>query len=209
LDWTDPDLLKEFLRKRLVFNGMDDNLPFRDAWQHVCVTHIEGEDTAEHLIQKSLMRPRNFLTLVNHCKSNAVNLQHEKIEIGDIRKASATYSADLCREIGLEIRDVFPDAEDILYAFIGVTSPLSLAEVKAHLQEALILEDQVGRLIEILLWFGFLGAKFARGNGTRETYVYDVHYDMKKLKTLANNLRQEDTELYIHRAFWPFLEIAG
>jgi nucleoside 2-deoxyribosyltransferase len=207
LDWTDPDLLKEFLRRRLVFNGIDAHLSFREAWQQVCVTHIEGEDTADHLIQRSLMRPRNFLTLVNHCKSNAVNLQHDKIAIEDIQKASAAYSADLCKEIGLEIRDVFPAAEDVPYYFIGASSPLTLSDVKALLEEVPITNEQVERLIEILLWFGFLGVQSVRGDGNRETYIYDVHYDMKKLKRLARNLRVDDTVLFIHRAFWPFLDI--
>lgn len=207
LDWTDPDLLKEFLRKRLVFNGLDQSCSFQQAWHQVCVTHLEGQDTAEYLIERSLMRPRNFLTLVNYCKSSAVNLQQEKVRQQEILKACGTYSADLCNEIGLEIRDVFPSAADIPYYFIGLRSPIKQSEVRETLRESPVAEDQIDRLIEILLWFGFLGVKSPRANEAKETYIYDVFYDMKKLKRLARNLQYEDTELFIHRAFWPFLEI--
>ena len=74
------------------------------------------------------MRPRNFLRLVNYCKSNAVNLGHEKFTTEDIEKAAASFSADIVNEIGLEIRDVFPAAEDTLYYFIGAKPQLSLSE---------------------------------------------------------------------------------
>jgi hypothetical protein len=153
------------------------------------------------------MRPRNFLTLVNHCKSSAVNLQRDKIQEDDIRKACAIYSADISNEMGLEIRDVFPAAEDIPYYFIGFRSPATLGEIKKTLSDSPVPEDCLNELIEILLWFGFLGVKSSTANDAKETYIYDVFYDMKKLKRLAGNLQHEDTPLFIHRAFWPFLEI--
>jgi hypothetical protein len=209
LDWTDPDLLREFLRKRLVFNGIGNDGPFSKAWQQVCISHVQGEDASEYLIQRALMRPRNFLTLVNHCKSSAVNLQHDRIREEDIRKASATYSADICNEIGYEIRDVFPAAEDVPYYFIGQPSPLKLSAVREILKEVPIPDTETDRLIEILLWFGFLGVKSVRRASMEETYIYDVYYDMKKLKKLANDFRNDDTDLFIHRAFWPFLEITA
>lgn len=207
LDWTDRELMKEFLRKRLVFNGIDEELSFQEAWQEVCVTHVDGRDSAEYVIDRSLMRPRNFLALVNHCKSSAVNLQQDRIRQDEIKKACATFSADICNEIGLEIRDVFPSAEDIPYYFIGVRSPITLAEVRIILQESLLPAEEVNRLVEILLWFGFLGVQTPKSGGTQETYIYDVYYDMKKLKRLAGNLHRNETMLCIHCAFWPFLDI--
>jgi len=40
----------------------------------------------------------------------------------DIKKGWTQFSTDLVFEIGLEIRDVFPEVEDILYAFIDAPS---------------------------------------------------------------------------------------
>ena len=115
LDWSDSERLREFLRLRFIANGLQQDIQFQTAWHSICVSHIGGEDTAEYLIQRSLMRPRYFLTLVNHCKSNAVNFRHSKILEKNIVKACEIYSADLVSEIGLEIRDVFSDAEDVLF----------------------------------------------------------------------------------------------
>ena len=79
LDWTDKDLLREFLRRRLVYNEIT-NENFEDSWNSISISHIRGVNSADFLIERSLMRPRNLLSLVNYCKSNAVNLQHKKID---------------------------------------------------------------------------------------------------------------------------------
>jgi hypothetical protein len=160
LDWTDADLLRELLRRRITHNGLiPEDTSFPSAWRQICTTHVSGEESSDYLIARSLMRPRNFLTLVNHCRSNAVNLQHERILEEDILKACNSYSADLGDEIGLEVRDVFPSAEDILYYFIGSRSPLTLGDVREALEALPVPANQLNQLIEILLWFGFLGVK--------------------------------------------------
>jgi len=190
LDWSDSERLREFLRLRLVSNGLDHSIEFQTAWNAISVSHIDGEDTAEYLIQRSLMRPRYFLTLVNHCKSNAVNFRHNKIGEKDIIKACKTFSADLANEIGLEIRDVFPDAEDILYYFIGKNSDMTLNSIQECLLDSGINTDKINRLIEILFWFGFLGIKVEKNGEIFQTYIYDVYYVflILKIRTKIKNL---------------------
>ena len=75
--------------------------------------------------------------------------------------------------------------------------------------EASISEDKIDSLIEILLWFGFLGVIRNSDGVAQETYIYNVFYDMKKLKRLTDKLRNENIKFCIHCAFWPFLEIDG
>lgn len=207
LDWTDKDLLKEFLRRRLVYNGILNNKSFEDAWNLISVSHIDGISSSDLLIEYSLMRPRNLLTIVNYCKSSAVNLQHGKIDESDIKKAISIYSSDVLHEIGFEIRDVYPDAEDILYNFIGLPNYLHLGKLYEILKETGIKENYYEYLVEILMWFAFLGVLSLNDQEPTEIYIYDVYYDIKKLKTLAGNFKRKDTVLTIHRAFWPVLEI--
>jgi Cdc6-like AAA superfamily ATPase len=208
LDWTDSDGLRELLRRRIAYNGITDASSFLTGWRTIFVSHIDGEESSEYLLERSLMRPRNFLNLVNYCKSNAVNLQHHKVDEDDIRKAYSMYSYDIGNEIGLEIRDVFPEADDILYYFIGAPDCLTLLDVKQYLKQSPVSEANFDKLIEILLWFGFLGVKRDDGADGEVIYIYDVYYDMKKLKKLAADLKLDKLEFTIHRAFWPFLEIA-
>jgi len=207
LDWTDPDLLLEFMRLRLIYNGFDADDTFEQMWRTMSVSHIGGEDTVEYLIERSLMRPRNFLNLLNYCKSSAVNLQHDKISVDDIRKGCEAYSRDIANEIGLEIRDVFPEAEDLPYYFIGARQRLSRRELESHLSETDVVVEQHPRLIEIMLWFAFLGVRSQLKRQRGDLYIYDVQYDMKKLRRLADAVKTGERGFVIHPAFCPFLEI--
>ena len=210
LDWNDRDLLKEFLRLRLIYNIVPEDPTFNDIWSQVSTTHINGELTIDYLIERSLMRPRNLLSLVNYAKGNAINLRHNKITEEDIIKAVDTYSNDIGNEIGLEIRDVFPNAEDILYSFIDVKRKFSLKDLRSYLKKARIDENDESKMIEILFWFAFIGVTRKKDGDEIVSYIYDVFYDMKKLKHLAglNEANDENSvTLCIHPAFWSFLEI--
>lgn len=208
LDWTDPDLLKQLLWRRLVSNsGLSTAGSFEDAWNMIAVSHVDGESSADHLIELSLMRPRNLLNLVNYCKSSAVNMSRSKITAEDISKAVDHYSADLGNEIGLEIRDVFPQADDILYSFLGASRRLTLQEIFERFEQSAIPKERYGDLLEILLWFAFVGLVQPGGtDGTTVLYSYSVFYDLKKLRRLGKNYSDVTTEFAIHPAFWRFLE---
>jgi hypothetical protein len=140
-------------------------------------------------------------------RSNAVNLGHSKITDVDIDKACRTYSADLGNDIGLEIRDVFPEAEDVLYYFIDAQPILRMSELKEKLLPLSLSPEKLTQLIEMLLWFAFLGVVTATKPEGSAVFIYDVQYDMKKLRVLAKGLADDSVSLCIHNAFRPFLEI--
>lgn len=209
LDWTDPDRLRELLRRRIVHGGLfAKDASFSSVWSSICASHVEGNESSEFIIERSLMRPRNLLTLIGYAKSNAVNLRHSFIQQDDILKACRTYSADIGNEIGLEIRDVHPAAEDILYFFMDSKSWMNVGEVKAVLSQAKVPPDDFLRVIELLVWFSFLGIVRESGTEVAEVFIYDVYYDMKKMRVLARGLEDDGTILCVHKAFWPFLNIA-
>lgn len=107
VDWTDPEMLFELLRRRFVSSGAPAAMSFDDIWNTVCVSHIRGEETAHYLVERSLMRPRALIELLRACRAHAVNLQHNIIEEEDIeagerpslsttsRSRSGTYSPQL------------------------------------------------------------------------------------------------------------------
>ena len=119
LDWTDPDLLRELVRLRIISNDIDGDNSFESLWSRICVSHFQGEETSQYLIERSMMRPRFLLNLISQCKSFAINLNHDKILEDDIRKGLTAYSTDLLADIGYEINDVENHSDDVLYAFIG------------------------------------------------------------------------------------------
>lgn len=205
LDWTDPDLLRELVRLRIVANGLDDDIDFQSAWLKIFESHYLGEESSQFLIDRSLMRPRFLLNLINHCKSFAINLNHEVIASSDIEKGLGAYSADLLKDIGYELRDISKESDGVLYAFIGCSPELSETGVVELLTDYGLSESEANNVFMLLLWYGFLGVKF---NSDEAKYIYDFNYD----KALMDGVIRKSKKviLYsINHAFWPALMIGS
>jgi len=203
LDWTDPDLLRELLRRRFVYGELSQDLSFDEIWRMIAVSHIKGEESSQYLIERSLMRPRALIDLVRFSRSHAVNLGHDHIEAVDIGQGEEAYSSDLLSNITFEIRDVFPEAGDILYEFIDSPSVIAGSEIHTRLSRVAG-EDYWERVLDLLFWYGFLGV--LRDDG-ETAYIYSVKYDMKRLRALVKRKGLEHTALRINPAFWRALEV--
>ncbi len=203
VDWDDPEMLRELLRRRIT-RGWDDleSGDFSSVWTSVCTPIIDGQDTAEYLIDRCLMRPRSLLDLLGHCRGYAMNLGHDRIMKEDISKACSAFSNDLLAEIDLEIRDVFPSAENLLYAFIGASKQLSRVDLISILEAHGIVNEQQDAIVSLLLWFGFLGFIWTDGSSR---YIYSFHYNMKVLQGSHNVLLGNGVVYVINPAFEPAL----
>jgi hypothetical protein len=207
LDWTDPDLLREVLRRRFVMTLKNRELDFDTVWRSVAVTHIlNGQDSSTYLLKRCLMRPRALIDLLGHCRGHAINLGHEKILEADFIQGEIAYSTDLVNQISLELQDIFEGCEDILYVFIEATALLDKKQLCERLKLSLIGEDRHNDLIELLLWYGVLG--ILRQNA-EATYIYDVNYEIKKLNALINQRPEAELVYIINPAFWRGLEVTS
>jgi hypothetical protein len=203
LDWSDPDLLRELLRRRIVYSNSQDR-PFEELWQRICVSHIRGEESSQYLIDRCLMRPRGLIDLANHCRGFAVNLSHERIESEDVAKGVEAFSSDLVVDIGYEIRDVMPAAENILYAFIDEPQTIPANELESLLTRGGISVEQIPDIITILLWYGVLGVRRMDG---MVTYIYNVNYEMPILRGIMRKLLEHGLVYVVNPAFVPGLQI--
>lgn len=176
LDWTDPDLLREIIKLRIISSLDIEDGKFEDIWRKIIISHYNGEETSQYLIERSLMRPRFLINLINQCKSFAVNLNHIKIEKEDIEKGLQAYSSDLLTDIDYEMKDVLPEIGDVLYNFISVSSIITKNELDKIILESIDNKISKEKIIDLFLWYGFLGIK----NGNEETkYIYNLNYNMK------------------------------
>ncbi len=202
LDWSDPDLLREMLRLRLVsgLQGKGDRTPFNTIWHELCVSHIDGEETSGYLIRRSLMRPRNLLKIFNHCRGFANNFRRQKIDETDIEKGLRAFSQDLLEELDRELTDVFPIAKDLLYYFLDAPATLLPAELVAILLTGGIDDDAHEKVTDFLLYYGVLGTRL----NDEEFFIFNVNYDLKVLKVRVN---RGNTVFIINPAFWPALGI--
>ncbi|MEY9323480.1 P-loop ATPase, Sll1717 family [Sinorhizobium fredii] len=202
LDWSDPDMLREMFRLRLI-SALDgaEEVEFDRIWRQICVPHYQGEETSSYMIERSLMRPRNLLKIFSHCRGFATNFRHERIEEADIEKGMKAYSEDLLQELDRELSDVHPEANDLLYYFLDARSTLSPTELEVILTAAGISADQQGEVIDFLLYYGVLGIR----SGGGDYFIYAVNYDLKILKIRAG--RDKSAQYVINPAFWPALSI--
>jgi len=203
LDWSEPDLLRDMLKQRLIYNGLNRSASFEQLWRMICVSLIDGEETSQYLIDRSMMRPRFLLNLISHCRGFAVNFGHDMIDADDIRKGLDTFSTDLIYDIDLEIRDVLPFAEDVLYAFLGQSARLMADDIEQVLGGKFD-ADARAKILNVLLWYGVLGV--VRPND-EVAFIYSVNYDMKRLNALLESVPLDKRSFFINPAFWPGLEI--
>lgn len=202
LDWSDADLLREVLRRRLA-QSFPGTVSFAQVWGRICVSHFQGEETSQFLIDRSLMRPRHLLKLVGYCKSFAVNLDHEKIECEDITKGLRGYSNDLVLEADHELADVEPSARGLLYEFVGESSELSEEDLYRLLQTSGISDEKLQEVTDVLLYLGFLGVRVGRDE---PRYIYDFGYDLGILRAVHRK-NQELSLFVLNPAFWPALDV--
>lgn len=204
LDWTDADALRELLRRRIVYNGLPENTEFQKVWNDIVVSHIEGEESSQYLIDRCLMRPRELLNCINKCRGFSVNRGHSRIEKQDIDDGLKIYSRDLVEEISLEIRDIFPKVDNALYLFIGEKKYLEHDDLTLLFMEHDVPEEAWSRLVELFLWYGVLG--FVRPD-EEPVYIYSTSYDMKILTGIGKKIANRKTVYRLNPAFWPALDI--
>lgn len=203
LDWVDPDLLREVIRLRIIASLGGEKESFDELWRSICISHYKGEETSQYLIDRCLMRPRFLINLINQCLGFAVNLNHIKIEEEDIEKGLGAFSVDILTDINYEIRDIFKEAENIMYAFLASNATLSQKELQNLIAGSEISENLFDQVVDILLWYGFLGIKL---NNQDVKYIFNLNYNIQLLKALIK--KNHDNFLYsINPAFWPSLMI--
>jgi len=201
LDWTDPDLLRELVRLRIVSNDINGDDSFESLWPKICISHYAGEESSQYLIERSLMRPRFLLNLISQCKSFAINLNHDRVLEEDLEKGLSAYSTDLLTDIGYEINDVENNVDDILYAFIGSRSVIKKGEIFSVLNEFGVNEKYFEKIFELLLWYGFIGLII----DGEPKYIYNFNYSMRLAAGMIK--KKGDIEYLINPAFWPALMI--
>jgi hypothetical protein len=179
---------------------------FETVWHTIAVSHVDGEESSQYLIDRSLMRPRELIECVNICRGFAANRNHNRIEAGDFADGLKIYSKNLAEEISFEIRDVFPDVPDAVYVFITASKILKRDDIELYFMDAGIPETKWTELIDILLWYGVLG--FADPNGdTFYIYSDNVSYDMRLLTGRARKIFGDKPVYAVNPAFWPCLDI--
>jgi hypothetical protein len=203
LDWDDAEVFKEMLRQRIaVSTGA--RQPFDEVWPKVIDPYIGTRETFGYMVERTLMRPRDLLAFFRRAIGVAVNRGHDRIAQEDVLLAEQGYSEDLLLNTAFELHDIYPEMIDVLYMFERAPVTLSEAQVLDLVRESGGAEGPTDELLELLLWFGFLGV---RDHGSETpTYSYQVRYNIEKLRT---PIRRGRASYVIHPAFHRALSCVG
>jgi hypothetical protein len=203
LDWEDPEVFAEIVRRRLQSSG-ELRGEFRDMWPQICTPLMDGQNSFAYMLDRTLMRPRDLLLFLRAAIHIAINRGHSRIDETDLRQAERSYSEDLLLTISFEIGDTYPEYSDLLYAFEGAPAAMTVDEARDRLiMLADVPETEVGKVLEMLIWFGFLGV--SSSPSTEPKYSYDVQGNMRRL---LFPLDRGDSQVVIHRAFRAALQVA-
>jgi hypothetical protein len=204
LDWTDPDLLREMLRLRLV-SGLDraaSNAQLEQVIPLISVSHYRGHEVVDYMITYSLMRPRNLLKIFNHCRGFATNFNHDRISEDDLEKGIAAYSEDLLLELDRELTDVFPGAKDVLYHLLDAKPELARKELLELISEAGVSDSELDKVVDFLVYYGVVGLK----TSDIDLYIYNVNYDTRKM-AIRIGRAGDNARFCVNPAFWAALNI--
>lgn len=202
LDWDDPRAFEQVILRRLEqTTGSGDG--FESSWRKVFPALVNGEDSFNYIVERTLMRPRDLLKFVRYCVDTALNRGHQRVEEDDVLHAERSYSSDLLTETVFEIADTHPELSDVLWVFERSPRTMGWEEACDRIGTFLELDAaSAEEAVRFLLWFGFFGVV---GSGTAEArYAYQLNGDTRRL---LFSLESGDAALSIHPAFHAALDV--
>lgn len=179
LDWNDPEVFREIVRRRIALNTEMEGMSFQELWPVFFETHIRGEESFSYILSRTLMRPREVLRFLRECIDVAINRGHEKVTETDILQAERAASDDTFQELVFELADLDPYFSNVPYAFIGSPSYISLAQLQSTLTSVGVPEKDLEAAVDVLLWFAFLGIADSSGD---DRYAYQFQHNLRRLK---------------------------
>lgn len=202
LDWSDPELFKEIFRRRAAASGAIEG-DFDEIWNAVFEPFIGTTDSFGYVLNRTLMRPRDFLNFLHRAVETAINRGHDRVTADDLTQAEGMYSEDMLRSTAFEVLDIYPDDPDLLYSFLGCKTRLSREEARTLLAESGIDESIREEALRLLVWFAFLGVE--RTDADEVQYSFQVRYDLAKL---MHPIERGRARFVVHPAFRRALECA-
>lgn len=182
LDWSDPEVFKDLLARRIAPNA--EEVGFDAIWAKFFPAHVRGEDSFQYILNRTLMRPRDLLRFVRECVDVGINRRRHKILEEDVLQAEVAYSADALVDVNLEMKDIKAEYENAAYSFIGSPIVISEQDVLKRLAEAGMPNDQLIKILDLLVWFGVIGIYVSEDE---ERYSYQFDHDPLRMRIGLKN----------------------
>ena len=202
LDWPDPEVFKEMVRQR-VESSTDLSGSFDDVWPALFDNYIGTQHSFTFLISRTLMRPRDLLSFLRKAVEVSINRGHERVTQDDLRAAEEAFSEDMFLALSFELSDINQDYSEILFQFLRCSIRLTEQQLNQILNQTGLLPNEFRTVVDLLLWFGFLGV--LTGSDEEPQFAYQIRYNIPKL---VAPIRAGSATYVIHPAFRSALHCA-
>lgn len=224
MSWSKQDLI-ELLDRRVDIAARRDSIDDLKTIKDLLPGSNQTRGNAlEYLLNRTLMRPRDAISLLNHCLSNAGG--GEKLTWKDIHAGEFSYSEDRLLALRDEWKPTYPGIDTVIRMFAGTPGRLDVNAMQERLNECILLTmdpqfkgvewmtecgakvwesgtrdwaEQYQSLIRLLYNIGFIGCISGKNAAV---YGHDVHDFVDRL----SNLRAVE-RFVVHPAFRPALDI--
>lgn len=197
VDWDSRAVLAKVIHERIHSSGYD--LYKREVkWSEIAVPIVDGVESLDWMIERTLMRPRYLIQLCDECIGHADSSGHEIIEASDFHEGFRKFSLDIIGNTNYEMRDIAPETEDSIYTLIGSSRCSTIGDIKNLLTRDGYSSDVIEKIIDLFFWFAVLGAD-APNRG--EAYIYDYRYDAKIFNKIRRKELGDQERVYINMAF--------
>ena len=182
LEWQDGELLIRILKLRIAASLGRQLQEFDTIWSEISVPMVFGRAALVFLAEASLMRPRYLIRLFESAKRRAINLDHQRITQEDYGAALDELGWTIIEDLNLELRDIVPNAENLLFDLAPLNGACGLTELNELLKARIGATDAIKRATDVLLWSGAVGLI----QGASQHYIYTCGYKLGFLHALMN-----------------------
>jgi hypothetical protein len=201
LDWDDRELFREIVRARIVSSTSAEG-SFEEVWPQVGPQLVGIENGFDYMLDRTLLRPRDLLMFLQDAMQVAIDRGHTQITAEDILQAEGGYSQDMLLALAFEIEDTKASTSDVVWGFEFGAKTLDPDAVATRLSQSGIPEDGHQAIIDLLLWYGFLGVR--DNSSLEEQYSFEIRYNLRRL---SNAIATKRAKYVIHPAFRAALSI--
>ena len=191
-EWNDRELIGRMFESRIMRSFAGKAVPWRQIWENVSVATVHGKPTLDFLIDASLMRPRYLIRLFETARQRAVTLHKTWIEEDDYDKALEELGWQVLEDLGRELTDIIPQAEDLLFGLTNLGKRTSPARLRTAIKSSLGDETDVEGVIDILIWAGCLGVDGPKG----VTYISDCGFRRPFIRALMADPTKETVSFH-------------
>ncbi|MEP1143990.1 MAG: hypothetical protein ABJH52_09735 [Henriciella sp.] len=202
ISWNDVALMSELVDRRLKVYSQDNGISPSITW-----CDLSGDEPGElklfnKLVDNSLRRPRSLIDLIELSLSNAALAGRSKIGEIDVENSIKSYSIEMLRDLNFEVRDIFPEADKLIYSFAKEGVRLDRRNAERLANRRLKNAANAKRFVDVMLWFGFFGIL---GDSNQEAYVFDHGDNLDLLAAHAG--RPDNPILCVHPLFRTALSL--